>query len=156
MRGTLARRHIGGIRPTPAPTTPFFTRVGGAAILGAACLAAPPWTFSSSCADPNGVSDTVKKMTALTAILTVNSPIAGIYEMNFDVMPELHVRYGHPLAGESHGHCVNCHVDFVQVDPLVVSADRRRTQPASSSGGGISSQSTIVRRSTRLLAVSAT
>jgi len=46
----------------------------------------------------NEVSQTVKKMTAVTAILMVNSLIAGIYGMNFDVIPELHWQYGYPWA----------------------------------------------------------
>ncbi|MCA1647748.1 MAG: magnesium/cobalt transporter CorA [Chloroflexi bacterium] len=46
----------------------------------------------------NEVSQTVKKMTALTAILMVNSLIAGIYGMNFDFMPELHLEYGYAYA----------------------------------------------------------
>lgn len=46
----------------------------------------------------NEVSQTVKKMTAVTAILMVNSLVAGIYGMNFDVMPELHLQYGYPYA----------------------------------------------------------
>jgi magnesium transporter len=46
----------------------------------------------------NEVSQTVKKMTAVTAILMVNALIAGIYGMNFDVMPELHWQYGYAWA----------------------------------------------------------
>jgi magnesium transporter len=46
----------------------------------------------------NDVGQTVKKMTALTAILMVNALIAGIYGMNFDIMPELHWFYGYPWA----------------------------------------------------------
>jgi magnesium transporter len=46
----------------------------------------------------NEVSQTVKKMTAVTAILMVNSLIAGIYGMNFDVIPELRWQYGYPWA----------------------------------------------------------
>jgi magnesium transporter len=46
----------------------------------------------------NEVSQTVKKMTAVTAILMVNALIAGIYGMNFDVMPELQWRYGYAWA----------------------------------------------------------
>jgi magnesium transporter len=46
----------------------------------------------------NEVSQTVKKMTAVTAILMVNALVAGIYGMNFDVMPELSWRYGYAWA----------------------------------------------------------
>jgi magnesium transporter len=46
----------------------------------------------------NDVSQTVKKMTAVTGILMVNALIAGIYGMNFDNMPELHWQYGYPLS----------------------------------------------------------
>ena len=46
----------------------------------------------------NDVSQTVKKMTAVTAILMVTALIAGIYGMNFEVMPELHWMFGYPYA----------------------------------------------------------
>jgi magnesium transporter len=46
----------------------------------------------------NDVSQTVKTMTAVTAILMVNALIAGIYGMNFDNFPELHWTYGYPYA----------------------------------------------------------
>jgi magnesium transporter len=46
----------------------------------------------------NEVSQTVKRMTAVTAILMVNALVAGIYGMNFDVLPELHWTYGYPYA----------------------------------------------------------
>jgi magnesium transporter len=46
----------------------------------------------------NEVSQTVKKMTAVTAILMVNALIAGIYGMNFEVMPELKWQYGYAWA----------------------------------------------------------
>jgi magnesium transporter len=46
----------------------------------------------------NEVSQTVKKMTAVTAILMVNALIAGIYGMNFDFIPELHWTYGYLYA----------------------------------------------------------
>ena len=46
----------------------------------------------------NDVSQTVKKMTAVTAILMVTALIAGIYGMNFDYMPELHWPLGYPYA----------------------------------------------------------
>ena len=46
----------------------------------------------------NEVSETVKRMTAITAILMVNALVAGIYGMNFDRMPELHWEFGYPWA----------------------------------------------------------
>jgi magnesium transporter len=46
----------------------------------------------------NEVSQTVKRMTAVTAILMVNALIAGIYGMNFDLMPELRWAYGYAYA----------------------------------------------------------
>jgi magnesium transporter len=46
----------------------------------------------------NDVSQTVKKMTAVTAILMVNALIAGIYGMNFDRIPELHWEFGYAWA----------------------------------------------------------
>lgn len=46
----------------------------------------------------NDVNVTVKRMTAVTAILMVDALIAGIYGMNFQVMPELHWEYGYPFA----------------------------------------------------------
>lgn len=46
----------------------------------------------------NDVSLTVKRMTAVTAILMVNGLVAGIYGMNFDGMPELKWEYGYAWA----------------------------------------------------------
>ena len=46
----------------------------------------------------NEVAQTVKRMTAVTAILMVNAFIVGVYGMNFDVMPELHWIYGYAYA----------------------------------------------------------
>jgi magnesium transporter len=46
----------------------------------------------------NDVNQTVKRMTALTAILMVDALIAGIYGMNFSHMPELGWQFGYPLA----------------------------------------------------------
>jgi magnesium transporter len=40
----------------------------------------------------------MRKITAWAAILAVPTMIAGIYGMNFDNMPELHWKYGYPLA----------------------------------------------------------
>jgi magnesium transporter len=39
---------------------------------------------------PKDVSQTVRKITAVTAILMIDALVAGIYGMNFDRMPELH------------------------------------------------------------------
>jgi magnesium transporter len=46
----------------------------------------------------NEVSQTVRTMTAVTAILMVDALIAGIYGMNFDRIPELHWEYGYVWA----------------------------------------------------------
>jgi magnesium transporter len=46
----------------------------------------------------NDVSQTVRTMTAVTAILMVDALIAGIYGMNFDHMPELKWTYGYAWA----------------------------------------------------------
>jgi magnesium transporter len=46
----------------------------------------------------NDVNQTVKRMTALTAILMVDALIAGIYGMNFIFMPELSWPLGYPFA----------------------------------------------------------
>jgi magnesium transporter len=46
----------------------------------------------------NDISQTVRKMTAVTAILMVNALIAGIYGMNFEYMPELSWRFGYAWA----------------------------------------------------------
>jgi magnesium transporter len=46
----------------------------------------------------NDVNQTVKKMTAVTAILMVDSLVAGIYGMNFQYIPELSWRFGYLWA----------------------------------------------------------
>jgi magnesium transporter len=46
----------------------------------------------------NDVNQTVKKMTAVTAILMVDALIAGVYGMNFRNMPELDWTYGYLWA----------------------------------------------------------
>lgn len=46
----------------------------------------------------NDVNQTVKRMTALTAILMVDALIAGVYGMNFLYMPELQWPLGYPFA----------------------------------------------------------
>jgi magnesium/cobalt transport protein CorA len=46
----------------------------------------------------NDLSQLVRKLTAFGAILVADTLVAGIYGMNFDVMPELHWQYGYPMA----------------------------------------------------------
>ena len=46
----------------------------------------------------NDLNQTMRTMTAVTAILMVDALIAGIYGMNFDVMPELHWTLGYAWA----------------------------------------------------------
>jgi magnesium transporter len=43
-------------------------------------------------------SEITRRFAAWAAILAVPTAIAGIYGMNFDVMPELHWRFGYPLV----------------------------------------------------------
>jgi len=43
-------------------------------------------------------NDVMKQLAAWAAILAVPTAIAGIYGMNFDVMPELHWRFGYPVV----------------------------------------------------------
>lgn len=40
----------------------------------------------------------MRKITAWAAIIAVPTALAGIYGMNFDYMPELHWRFGYPVA----------------------------------------------------------
>ncbi|GAB3467367.1 magnesium and cobalt transport protein CorA [Actinophytocola sediminis] len=40
----------------------------------------------------------MRKITAWAAIIAVPTMIVGVYGMNFDVMPELHWRFGYPLV----------------------------------------------------------
>jgi magnesium transporter len=46
----------------------------------------------------NELNITVRKLTAVTVLVMVPTLIAGIYGMNFDVMPELAWTFGYPLA----------------------------------------------------------
>ncbi|MFN2417438.1 MAG: magnesium/cobalt transporter CorA [Candidatus Limnocylindria bacterium] len=46
----------------------------------------------------NGLNAIMKRLTAFTVILMVPTLIAGIYGMNFDLMPELSWSLGYPLA----------------------------------------------------------
>jgi magnesium transporter len=43
-------------------------------------------------------NETMKRLAAYAALLAVPTMIAGIYGMNFEIMPELKWRYGYPLA----------------------------------------------------------
>lgn len=43
-------------------------------------------------------SETTKRLAAWAAIFAVSTALAGIWGMNFDHMPELHWKYGYPLA----------------------------------------------------------
>jgi magnesium transporter len=43
-------------------------------------------------------NDDMRKISAWVAIVAVPTMVAGIYGMNFDHMPELHWRFGYPLA----------------------------------------------------------
>jgi len=46
----------------------------------------------------NSLNAIMKRLTAFTVVLMVPTLIAGIYGMNFDVMPELRWPFGYPLA----------------------------------------------------------
>jgi magnesium/cobalt transport protein CorA len=46
----------------------------------------------------NDLSQLVRRLTALGAILVADTLVAGVYGMNFDHMPELHWQYGYPFA----------------------------------------------------------
>ncbi len=43
-------------------------------------------------------SETMKRLAAYAALLAVPTMIAGIYGMNFEIMPELKWRYGYPVS----------------------------------------------------------
>lgn len=45
-----------------------------------------------------GQNDVVRKLAAWAGILAVPTAIAGIYGMNFDIMPELHFKYGYLMV----------------------------------------------------------
>jgi magnesium transporter len=45
-----------------------------------------------------GQNEVTKKLAAWAAILAIPTMVAGIYGMNFEFMPELHLRYGYPLC----------------------------------------------------------
>jgi magnesium transporter len=46
----------------------------------------------------NSLNRIVKRLTAFTVLLMVPTLIAGIYGMNFDIMPELSLPWGYPVA----------------------------------------------------------
>lgn len=46
----------------------------------------------------NNLNEVMKKMTVIATVLMTAALIAGIYGMNFGTMPELHWKYGYPLA----------------------------------------------------------
>jgi magnesium transporter len=46
----------------------------------------------------NVLNETMKRLTALTVILTLPMIVSGIYGMNFDEIPELHWGLGYPFA----------------------------------------------------------
>ncbi|MGW8377672.1 magnesium/cobalt transporter CorA [Streptomyces sp. ODS28] len=43
-------------------------------------------------------NESMRKITSWAAIIAVPTMVCGVYGMNFDHMPELHWRYGYPLA----------------------------------------------------------
>ncbi|MDI9757584.1 CorA family divalent cation transporter, partial [Acinetobacter baumannii] len=43
-------------------------------------------------------NNTVRVLSVVAALFLPPTMIASIYGMNFDVMPELHWRYGYPMA----------------------------------------------------------
>ena len=72
------------------------------------CASSTAWTPTAICCrlhwirtcrlSPTTSAQTVKKMTAVTAILMVDALVSGVYGMNFDIMPELHWQYGYAWA----------------------------------------------------------
>jgi magnesium transporter len=43
-------------------------------------------------------NEVMKQLAAWAAVLAVPTAVAGIYGMNFEVMPELHWRWGYPIV----------------------------------------------------------
>jgi magnesium transporter len=43
-------------------------------------------------------SEVTKRLAAWAGIFAVATAFAGIWGMNFEVMPELHLKYGYPVA----------------------------------------------------------
>lgn len=55
----------------------------------------------------------MRKITAWAAIIAVPTMVVGVYGMNFDVMPELHWRFGYPLViGVMTAICAVLYVSF--------------------------------------------
>jgi magnesium transporter len=46
----------------------------------------------------NNLNQVMKKMTVISTVLMSSALIAGVYGMNFDVIPELHWGFGYPFA----------------------------------------------------------
>ena len=74
-------------------------------------------TYRETCADlrdfhlaaiSNQTNEVMKTLTTIATIFIPLSFIAGVYGMNFDHMPELHWRYGYPLALSLMGSVVAC------------------------------------------------
>jgi magnesium transporter len=57
-------------------------------------------------------NEVVKKISAWAGIIAVPTYIASVYGMNFDHMPELHARYGYPIALAVMALCVAALVTF--------------------------------------------
>jgi magnesium transporter len=57
-------------------------------------------------------NEVVKKISAIAGVIAVPTFIASVYGMNFDHMPELHWRFGYPLAIALMGLCVAALVSF--------------------------------------------
>lgn len=65
--------------------------------------AAAPSTASSGCAPAasgsrSQESEVTKRLAGYAALVAVPTMIAGVYGMNFEVMPELNWAFGYPLA----------------------------------------------------------
>ena len=61
----------------------------------------------------NRLNEAMKKMTAWAGIVLVPTLIAGIYGMNFRVMPELRWQFGYPMAlGLMAGAAIGLYVSF--------------------------------------------
>jgi magnesium transporter len=46
----------------------------------------------------NRINDTMRVLTIISTIFIPLTFVAGIYGMNFDYFPEIHWRYGYPMA----------------------------------------------------------
>ncbi len=57
------------------------------------------WVFEASALiEQQHQGDITRKLAAWAGILAVPTAVAGVYGMNFEHMPELHWKYGYPLA----------------------------------------------------------